>query len=145
MTQPYSLSSSQLSRFQFLLFIGSMTLRRHWPHQLLQRSSPFTRMSTIRPSVRCLSKLRARPARSPLTISQFRRHYADLPKPPNPDRPGTVPPKGVWAPKTRLAFGIVFIGALIYSMVFLTHPVYHSSADHRHRSQKSQPSLTHRQ
>ena len=103
------------------------------------------RMSTVRLSFRSLSRLRARPARQSIQISQYRRGYADLPKPPNPNRPGNNPPKGVWAPKTRLAFGIVVIGALIYSMVFLTYSSYLLNADHMHRLQKNPPSLTHLQ
>lgn len=38
----------------------------------------------------------------------------DYKKPPNPSGDQN---KYVWAPKTRLAVGVVFIGALVYSMV----------------------------
>jgi hypothetical protein len=46
------------------------------------------------------------------------RAFANGPKPPRPDEP----PRGVWAPKTRIAVGIVFIGAMIYSMVACPTP-----------------------
>lgn len=44
---------------------------------------------------------------------KLKRTYADAPKPPNPT---TQRPAGVLFPKTRIAVGIVFIGAMIYSM-----------------------------
>lgn len=43
-----------------------------------------------------------------------RRTFADYQKPPRPDSGRPT----VWAPKTRIAVGIVFIGALIYNMVW---------------------------
>ena len=52
-------------------------------------------------------------ARPRILLSIRARAFADRPKFPRPDEP----PRGVWAPKTRIAVGIVFIGAMIYSMV----------------------------
>jgi len=76
-------------------------------------------MSTIRPSLRlsALATSTPRQCRPISRISQCRRAYSDLPKPPNPNNPNNEPPKGVWMPKTRIAVGVVFIGAMIYSMV----------------------------
>jgi coproporphyrinogen III oxidase len=71
--------------------------------------------SKIRPFLRPSSLQKFR-----LRFSQqlpSRRTLADYPKPP---KPNDAAPKGVLAPKTRIAFGIVFIGAMIYSMVSYT-------------------------
>lgn len=75
--------------------------------------------SLIRPSLRLssLQKITRKSIalRRPIQ-SQPRRAYADYPKPPKP--PGFGGERStVWAPKTRIAVGIVFIGTLIYSMV----------------------------
>ena len=77
--------------------------------------------SLIRPSLRLssLHKVTFRSNILPQAIrSQSRRSYADYPKPPKPPGPG-IERGTVWAPKTRIAVGIVFIGTLIYSMVHL--------------------------
>ncbi|KAL2350437.1 Coproporphyrinogen III oxidase [Cryomyces antarcticus] len=67
--------------------------------------------------------------RRSLTRTQLRSITDGGPQPPTPPTPPTrpaqpIPPKdlkdvgpGVWAPKLRLSVGVVFVGALIYSMV----------------------------
>ncbi|KAF4625737.1 hypothetical protein G7Y89_g12432 [Cudoniella acicularis] len=74
--------------------------------------------STVRPCLHFSSLPKFRP-RLNQQIRQ-RRAYGDI-KPPNPKgppRPGQQQPSfGVWAPKTRIAFGVVFISAMIYSMM----------------------------
>jgi hypothetical protein len=75
----------------------------------------FIMSSIIRPCLRISSvpKTKQRPIRIPLH-AQPRRAFADRRKPPNPLGEGS---RTVWAPKTRLALGVVFIGAMVYSMV----------------------------
>jgi coproporphyrinogen III oxidase len=68
--------------------------------------------SFIRPSLRFSSVPKFTP-RIPQHI-RSRRTFADYPKPPDPSKEVR---RGVVAPKTRIAVGIVFIGAMIYSMV----------------------------
>ncbi|KAI9823318.1 MAG: Coproporphyrinogen-III oxidase [Thelocarpon impressellum] len=53
------------------------------------------------------------PRRASGCSHRFSRHFADL----KPPRPGLEPPsKGVVAPKTRIAVGVIFLSALGYSM-----------------------------
>ncbi|RDL38423.1 putative coproporphyrinogen oxidase [Venustampulla echinocandica] len=69
--------------------------------------------SSIRPRLRisALSKCRPRHISLPQLPARQQRALSNR-RPPNPHDA----PKGVWAPKTRLAFGVVFIGAMVYSM-----------------------------
>src|SRR5271163_915034 len=89
-----------------------------------------------------------RPCLRPSSLPKFRpriqqhirsRAFVDAPKPRRPNEP----PKGVWAPKTRIAVGIVFIGALIYSMVALPHyaPVIYINTLRLRKSQRSSTAL----
>ncbi|RDW71399.1 putative coproporphyrinogen III oxidase [Coleophoma cylindrospora] len=71
--------------------------------------------STSRTALRLVPKLKSRPQRFPQAL-QFRRTFTDIP-PKSPPNRNAEPPRGVVAPKTRIAFGIVFIGAMVYSMV----------------------------
>ncbi|PMD38998.1 coproporphyrinogen iii oxidase-like protein [Hyaloscypha variabilis F] len=70
--------------------------------------------SSIRPCLRFSSLPKFAP-RIPHHI-RSRRAFADYPKPPNPSKEARRERRGVVAPKTRIAVGIVFIGAMIYSM-----------------------------
>ncbi|KAH7370620.1 putative Coproporphyrinogen-III oxidase [Rhexocercosporidium sp. MPI-PUGE-AT-0058] len=69
-------------------------------------------MSSIRPCMHLSSVPKFRPQFSQHIRS--RRSFADAPKPSNPRIKQTR--SGVLFPRTRIAVGIVFIGALIYSM-----------------------------
>jgi coproporphyrinogen III oxidase len=68
--------------------------------------------SSIRPCLRFSSLPKFTP-RIPQHI-RSRRAFVDYPKRPDPSKQAR---RGVVAPKTRIAVGIVFIGAMIYSMV----------------------------
>ncbi|KAL3418676.1 coproporphyrinogen iii oxidase [Phlyctema vagabunda] len=70
-------------------------------------------MSCTRTLFRLVPQVKLRPNRLPVSI-QSRQAYSDYKKPPNPYQQRH---KGVYAPRTRIAVGIVFIGTLIYSMV----------------------------
>lgn len=75
-------------------------------------------MYSARPLARLSSKL-ARPASKPLQqtarFSQSTRRFVELPQRPAPGKKDIG--QGVLYPKTRICIGIVFCGALIYSMV----------------------------
>ncbi|KAG9243149.1 coproporphyrinogen iii oxidase-like protein [Calycina marina] len=62
-------------------------------------------------------KLRLRSSPLPQSTKAQLRNYANYPKPPWPPIRGGLERNTVWAPKTRIAVGIVFIGAIIYSMI----------------------------
>lgn len=109
-----------------------------------RRSLPIDHYYTIPPYQLSMSVFRpapleaafrscARAQRSPVARDAFfhrnrrlptpqRRYIADGgPRPPIP--PGSPATTKVVAPRTRLAIGVVFIGALIYSMVRSTRPL----------------------
>lgn len=58
----------------------------------------------------------------PLRTARNARTYATGPRP-DSRNPGRPTPIHVWAPKTRIAVGILFCGTLIYSMVDLPTPL----------------------
>lgn len=88
--------------------------RAYRPPLYFQRSSaPALRPSFFNHSARIRHGVRALPA--------IQRHVSNGGGAPNPSGPsdprGRPQGPGVWAPKTRIAIGVVFVGALIYSMV----------------------------
>ncbi|KAH8820504.1 coproporphyrinogen iii oxidase-like protein [Xylogone sp. PMI_703] len=76
-------------------------------------------MLSIRPCARlanlpkCRSRLNQLPIGKP---ALYHRAANNANRSFTPNAPGREAPRGVWAPKSRIAFGVVFIGALIYSM-----------------------------
>lgn len=122
-------SPNSHSTIQVLTLPPNRQFHYLWPHVNCIRTtlfaaraaSPSSTMSSslIRPFPRLstLQKLTFRSIALPRSVrSQPKRTYADYPKPPTPSGP-SVERGTVWAPKTRIAVGIVFIGTLIYSMV----------------------------
>jgi coproporphyrinogen III oxidase len=78
---------------------------------------------SIRPCLRSKSLSKIKPISNHLSWpAHSRRAFADYFKAPKPGGRNREPPRGVWAPKTRIAVGVVFIGAMIYSMVPPTSP-----------------------
>lgn len=105
-------SAGWIRSFGILLICGLICCLYDSYQLLLAQLFSYIMSSSIR------TCCRARPAISQMRSLRpgfiTRRKYAS---PPNPRGSG---PKGVWAPRTRIAIGIVFIGAMIYSMVYLT-------------------------
>ncbi|GME27863.1 Coproporphyrinogen-III oxidase [Neofusicoccum parvum] len=90
--------------------------RAYRPPPFFQRSYvPSVRPSFFTPET--LSSARLRHLRAARALPATRRHVSSGGAPTPPGRPpGPQGPGGVWAPKTRIAIGVVFVGALIYSM-----------------------------
>jgi coproporphyrinogen III oxidase len=86
-------------------------------HSLLFKALIMSSFTYFRLCLRSVPKFRPRAQQHLLQRRAFI-------TPPNPRRPPGQgeSPKGVVAPKTRLAFGVVFIGAMIYSMVAFPPP-----------------------